>query len=66
MQVNQVSMTGSLPPHDIAAEECVIGSLLIDGEQMINTGRLLPADFYHEPLGNISLRVKRCTIGTRQ
>ena len=46
---NPGSKTDRLPPHDLAAEECVIGSLLIDGEQIINVGKLMPADFYHEP-----------------
>jgi replicative DNA helicase len=46
---NLGSKTDRLPPHDLAAEECVIGSLLIDGEQIINVGKLMPADFYHEP-----------------
>jgi len=45
------SQTGKLPPHDISAEEAVIGSLLIDGEQIINVGRLQSSDFYHELLG---------------
>jgi replicative DNA helicase len=40
-----------LPPHDIAAEECVIGSLLIAGEQMVNIDKLKSSDFYHEVLG---------------
>ena len=46
---NPGSKTDRLPPHDLAAEECVLGSLLIDGEQIINVGKLMPADFYHEP-----------------
>ena len=50
-QKQQTSTNGSLPPHDISAEECVIGSLLISGDQMVNVGRLMPSDFYHEPLG---------------
>ena len=37
-----------LPPHDIDAEEAVIGSLLIGGE--INACILEGIDFYHEPL----------------
>ena len=53
MEANKTSTIGNLPPHDIAAEECVIGSLIIDGEQIINTGMLQPSDFYHEPLGII-------------
>ena len=53
MEANKTSTTGNLPPHDIAAEECVIGSLMIDGEQIINTGTLQACDFYHEPLGII-------------
>ena len=39
-----------LPPHDINAEEAVIGSLLIDGAAIYRTTTLLQAsDFYHEP-----------------
>ncbi len=38
-----------LPPHDIDAEEAVIGSLLIDGSAIFKvTGMLQPADFYSE------------------
>ena len=38
-----------LPPHDQRAEESVLGSLLIDGESIINTVRFLePEDFYIE------------------
>ncbi len=39
-----------LSPHDIAAEEAVIGSLLIDGEAIYKIATLLQqSDFYHEP-----------------
>jgi len=42
--------TDRLPPHDIQAEESVLGSLLIDGEAIIRvTVFLQPADFYREP-----------------
>ncbi len=38
-----------LPPHDIDAEEAVIGSLLIDGTAIYKvTGFLQQLDFYHE------------------
>ncbi len=38
-----------LPPHDIDAEEAVIGSLLIDGTAIYNIAPFLqPSDFYHE------------------
>jgi len=38
-----------LPPHDIDAEEAVIGSLLIDGTTIYKIATFLqPADFYHE------------------
>ena len=38
-----------LPPHDERAEESVLGSLLIDGEAILSTVRILqPEDFYHE------------------
>jgi len=39
-----------LPPHDIAAEEAVSGSLLIDGRAIYEVATLLqPDDFYNEP-----------------
>jgi replicative DNA helicase len=38
-----------LPPHDIAAEEAVLGSLLIDGEA-IDDITMSSDDFYHVPL----------------
>jgi replicative DNA helicase len=38
-----------LPPHDIEAEEAVIGSLLIDGDSIVRVAPLLrPGDFYRE------------------
>ncbi len=38
-----------LPPHDIDAEEAVIGSLLIDGDAIYKIAyRLEQSDFYHE------------------
>lgn len=40
--------TDKLPPHDIKAEEAVIGSLLLGGK--LNGLALVPGDFYHEPL----------------
>lgn len=40
-----------LPPHDIAAEEAVIGSLLIDGTAIYDIATILQkGDFYHAPL----------------
>jgi len=40
-----------LPPHDIAAEESVIGSLLIDGSVIYDIATMLQkTDFYHAPL----------------
>jgi len=39
-----------LPPHDIDAEEAVIGSLLIDGAAIYKIAPFLQqSDFYHEP-----------------
>jgi len=40
-----------LPPHDINAEEGVIGSLLIDGSAIYQIATILdePSHFYHEP-----------------
>ena len=38
-----------LPPHDIQAEESVIGSLLIDGESITDVSSFLKADdFYRQ------------------
>jgi replicative DNA helicase len=38
-----------LPPHDLDAEEAVIGSLLIDGATIYKIASFLqPSDFYHE------------------
>jgi len=37
------------PPHDIAGEEAVIGSLLIDSVSIREIPALMPDDFYHEP-----------------
>jgi replicative DNA helicase len=42
-----------LVPHDILAEEAVIGSLLIDGDALGQIRQLQTSDFYHEPLGAI-------------
>jgi len=40
---------GKLPPHDIDAEEAVVGSLLIDGTAIYEIAVFLqPTDFYHE------------------
>jgi replicative DNA helicase len=40
-----------LPPHDIAAEEAVIGSLLIDGSAIYDIATVVQkGDFYHSPL----------------
>ncbi len=37
------------PPHNIEAEEAVLGSLLLDGEEIVNVIDLLkPQDFYRE------------------
>ena len=38
-----------LLPHDIEAEEAVVGSLLIDGESILKVASFLkPSDFYRE------------------
>ena len=42
-----MSLEDRLPPHNLDAEEAVIGSLLLDGE-LINSLMLEPFDFYHE------------------
>ncbi len=39
-----------LPPHDIAAEEAVIGSLLLDGSAIDDIQDLQAGDFYHAPV----------------
>jgi replicative DNA helicase len=39
-----------LSPHDISAEEQIIGSLLINGDLYDEIKFLEPSDFYHEPL----------------
>lgn len=42
-------MIEKLPPHDIDAEDAVIGSLLIDGETIHKVENTIkPSDFYHE------------------
>lgn len=42
-------MEGKLPPHDIDAEEAVVGSILIDGSAFYKVGILLQvSDFYTE------------------
>jgi replicative DNA helicase len=44
-----VQQAERLPPHDILAEESVVGSLLIDGEAITRvSGFLKPDDFYRE------------------
>ena len=38
-----------LLPHDLEAEEAVVGSLLIDGDAFLRVGHLIkPEDFYRE------------------
>ncbi len=51
--MNYLAKENRLPPHDIAAEESVIGSLLLDGDAIKYVGRLTADDFYHEPLGTM-------------
>ena len=46
-------MTDRLPPHTIAAEEAVTGSLLIDGEAIHQIPALTPGHFYHGPTRDI-------------
>jgi len=43
-------MENRLPPHDLAAEDGVIGSLLLDGDAIKDIGNLKADDFYHQPL----------------
>jgi len=44
---------GKLSPHNIKAEESVIGSLLLDGSLIEQIKFLEPMDYYHEPLKEI-------------
>ena len=45
----QLHIRGFTPPHDVEAEESVIGSLLIDGESLEKVHNdLSPQDFYTE------------------
>ncbi|MEK7777972.1 MAG: DnaB-like helicase N-terminal domain-containing protein, partial [Chloroflexota bacterium] len=38
-----------VPPHDEAAEEAILGSILIDGEAILQVAPFLrPEDFYQE------------------
>ena len=42
-------VSNRLPPHDINAEESVLGSILIDKESLITVSGILgPKDFYRE------------------
>jgi replicative DNA helicase len=50
---SQTTPTGKLPPHDISAEEAVLGSLVLDGAEYVNVGKLMADDFYVEPHGII-------------
>lgn len=42
-----------LPPHDIEAEEAVIGSVLLDGDSLAGTFPLTPEDFFRDQDGLI-------------
>ena len=46
--------TVQLPPHDLSAEEALLGAVLIDGNQIQYVAPLVkPSDFYHEDYGII-------------
>ena len=48
-----MSYDEKLPPHNIEAEEAVIGSLLVDSEVILKTVILLkPDNFYREKVGS--------------
>lgn len=42
-------MQPKVPPHDLAAEVSVLGSILIDPEAIINVAEILMADDFYEP-----------------
>jgi replicative DNA helicase len=42
-------MKARVPPHDLAAEVSVLGSILIDPEAIINVAEILMADDFYEP-----------------
>jgi replicative DNA helicase len=46
--------TALLPPHDLSAEEALLGAVLIDGTQIQYVAPVVkPSDFYHEDYGTI-------------
>jgi len=47
-----MALQGTLPPHNIDAEEAVIGSILIDGECIVQI-HLIPDDFFSSALRTI-------------
>ncbi len=60
--------TDKLPPHDLDSEEAVLGSILIDSDQ-IKMLTLSTADFYHEPhsfIYNVMLKLKEEGVGIDQ
>ncbi|NCN03808.1 MAG: replicative DNA helicase [Candidatus Pacebacteria bacterium] len=42
-------MKAKVPPHDLAAEVSVLGSILIDSDAIINVAEILMADDFYEP-----------------
>lgn len=49
MIADPLAIPGRLPPHDIQAEEAVIGSILIDGDAITRVRHVLsPEDFYRQ------------------
>ena len=53
-----ISTNGMLPPHDIAAEEALLASILVD-EAQYDEVSLVNTDFYHEPHRFIWLSFKQ-------
>jgi len=53
-----ISTNGMLPPHDIAAEEALLASILVD-EAQYDEVSLVDTDFYHEPHRFIWLSFKQ-------
>ena len=53
-------VTTKIPPSDVAAEQAVLGSMLVDKEAVIKAIELLkPTDFYRQDNGEIFCRFIR-------
>ena len=50
-----------LLPHDVVAEEAVLGSILIDSDAFLKvSSRITPDDFYREKIDYEKLSMSRC------